>query len=41
MSSKKGILYGRSPSWREESNGVYEKDKTFSEKGREILKKYE
>ena len=27
MSSKKGILYGRSPSWREESNGVYEKDK--------------
>jgi hypothetical protein len=27
MSSKKGILYGRSTSWREESNGVYEKDK--------------
>ena len=27
MSSKKGILYGRSPSWREESNEVYEKDK--------------
>ena len=28
MSSKKGILYGRSTSWREEcEGGVYEKDK--------------
>jgi hypothetical protein len=38
MSSKKGILYGRSPSWREESNGVYEKDEEgyFTENKYEI-----